>query len=180
MTVTFDVQVLCGRLDRFEISRDEFIEACTRLMARAIGCSRAGIWLVDEGRHGPLFRCLGLYDQTEDRMSLLAATRKVYAPAYFDALDQVGYVMADDARLNPATAELFDTESNPSPVRSLLAAAFRFNGQLYGAFSCAEVHRQTHWTRAQLVALMRIGSRATLALSGASQTRQSTFPMPLM
>lgn len=179
MTATFDIQDLCGRLDRFEISREFFIEQCTRLMARTVGCTRAGIWLVEDDGEGPFFRCLGLYDRDGDRMETAPHSRKTHVTEYFNALQTVGYVMADDVHTHPATAHRFDP-SHPRSVRSLLAAAFTFNGQLYGAFTCSEMQRQVQWTRSQLVALMRIGSRATLALSGASQTRLSTFPMPLM
>jgi GAF domain-containing protein len=179
MSAGFDVQALCGQLDRREISRREFIEACTRLIAETIGCTRAGIWLFSDAEFGPILRCLGVYDRNRARVTYVPDERRAVVDAYFDVLERTGHVLAADVYTHPVTARLFDPASNVNDVRSLMAAAFAINGRLFGAFTCSQAHRTMEWTQAQLAMLKRIGGRASLALGGATQTREATLPMPL-
>jgi GAF domain-containing protein len=179
MYTASSVQMLCGRLDRREIGRAHFIEDCTRLIATATGCSRAGIWLFEDSAEGVVMRCLGIYDRGRDAMTLAPNESRRATQAYFEALEQSGYVMASDVHAHPVTAGLFDPRTNENDVRSLMAASFAVNGQLFGTFTCSQVRQPMNWSAAQLFALKRIGGRASLALAGATQTRLSTFPMPL-
>ena len=173
------VQSLCGQLDRRELTQTQFVAACSRLLSASIGCGRAGIWLVDEVGGVPVLRCLGLYDRAKDRMTMAPSESSHRVGPYMDALRMTGHVLADDARLHPATAGLFADKLGELGVRSLLASAFSLNGELFGAFTCTQIGETRHWTSAQLATLKRIGARVSLALAGASATVPSTSPMPL-
>lgn len=173
------VQFLCGQLDRREMTRPEFVEACSRLISASIGCTRAGIWLVDEAGDASLLRCLGIYDSSKDRMTLAPSESSEQVSPYLHALRTTGHVLADDARFHPATAGFFADKLGENGVRSLMASAFSLNGELFGAFTCTQIGTPIHWTPVQLRTLKRIGSRVSLALAGATATSLSTMPMPL-
>jgi GAF domain-containing protein len=173
-----EFQLLCGRLEHHELSPGEFVEQCTRAMAEAIGCSRAGIWLFEKEGEDRLLRCLGIYDRIADRMTRVPDEVRHLVGAYFEALEKAGHVVAVDAVTHPATAGLFSQHANPNAVRSLLAAAFSVNGRLFGAFTCSNTREPMNWTRAQLATLKRMGARASLALAGPAQASSFTLPAP--
>ncbi|MEQ1683883.1 MAG: GAF domain-containing protein [Burkholderiaceae bacterium] len=173
-----EVQALCGQFDRREISVGRFLEARTRLIAATIGCARVGIWLFEDVAGGRGLRCLSLYDGIKDRMTVVSDETSLQVSAYFEALEQVGHVLANDARSHPATAGFFSDKVSANGVRSLMAASFSVNGCLFGAFTCTNT-RVTEWSPAQLATLKRMGARVSLALVNASRTSQPTLPMPL-
>ena len=179
MSSNFDVQSLCGQLDRDEIDLAAFIEACTRAITGAIDCSCAGIWLFEERADAKLLRCLGIYDRDKGRMTLVPDETSAQVGPYFEALETTGHVLAVDANTHPATAGFFGKRVGKNGVRSVLASAFSINGQLFGAFTCTELHEPQHWTPVQLGILKRIGARVSLALAAATQTRGATLPMSL-
>ena len=174
-----DIQALCGQFDRREIAYGRFIEQCTRLIATAIGCSRAGIWLFEDAAEGRLLRCLGIYDRHTDRVTLVPDETSRQVGAYFAALEQAGHVLAVEARSHPATAGFFGEKLSANGVHSLMASAFSINGCLFGAFTCTEVERTMNWTPAQLALLKRIGARVSLALASATRIGSPTLPAPL-
>jgi GAF domain-containing protein len=178
MNDTRRLHVLCGDFDRRELSYARFMEECTRLIATVIGCSRVGIWLFEDAAEGRVLRCLSFYDGDKDRIINLPDETSLQVGAYFETLEQVGHVLANDARTHPATAGFFSDKASADGVRSLMAASFSVNGRLFGAFTCTQT-QVTEWSPAQLAALKRMGARVSLALVNASRTNQSTLPMPL-
>ncbi|MDP3823534.1 MAG: GAF domain-containing protein [Burkholderiales bacterium] len=178
MTDYSDVQTLCGQFDRKELGASSFLEKCTRLIAAIIGCDRVGVWLFEEAADGRVLRCLSLYDGIKDRTTLVPDETSVQVGAYFEALERVGHVVANDARTHPATAGFFSERVSGNGVRSLMAASFSVNGCLFGAFTCTHVGI-AEWSPVQLATLKRTGARVSLALANASRTNQPTLPMPL-
>ena len=169
---------LCSDFERKELSLARFMEDCTKLIATVIGCSRVGIWLFEDVPDGRALRCLSFYDGARDRMTSVPDETSSQVGAYFEALEQVGHVLANDARTHPATAGFFSDKVGAHGVRSLMAASFSVNGCLFGAFTCTQT-QITEWSPTQLANLKRMGARVSLALANASRTSQSTLPMPL-
>lgn len=178
MTDYRDVQALCGQFDRREVGASSFLEKCTRLIAAVIGCDRVGVWLFEDVADGRVLRCLSLYDGIKDRTTRVPDETSQQVGAYFEALERVGHVLANDAHTHPATAGFFSEKVSVNGVRSLMAASFSVNGCLFGAFTCTQVGI-AQWSPAQLAALKRMGARVSLALANASRTNQPTLPMPL-
>jgi GAF domain-containing protein len=162
------IQRLCADLEHGVVSRQVFLEQCARLVAATIGCSRAGIWLFQGEKPSLRMHCLVMYDATRERLTRVPDEEGQSVSDYFLALEQTGYVMAADVRAHFATAGFFEQWLKVNDVKSLLAAAFSFNGQLFGAFTCAQVNATREWNRAQLSTLRAMGSRASLALARAS------------
>jgi GAF domain-containing protein len=176
--VMLEVNRLCSRLEHQEIERDEFLDACARLVSSALGCSRAGVWVFIETADGRQLRCLAMYDRAHDRTSTVPDQTDA-GGAYFLALEQTGYVIASDARRHFATSNMFARHLEPHGVHSLLAASFSVNGKLYGAFTCTQVERPVEWTPRQLMLLRQIGSRVSLSLFKVSRFTPDTGLGPL-
>lgn len=174
-----EVDEICARLYRGEITRDAFIEECVRLACRQVGCSRVGLWIFIDSERGRVLRCLGMYDGIGDRMCSVADETESDARPYFAELESAGHVLANDARNHPATRDFFQNHLNANGVRSLMAAAFALNGKLFGAFTCTQVGEPMAWAPRQLVTLTKIGTRATLALAAASPRQLDSFFSPL-
>jgi GAF domain-containing protein len=174
-----EVRRLCGRLEHREISFPQFLESCARLIATAIGCSRAGIWVFEHSARGRSLRCLAMHDAVNERFVRVPDETGSSVSAYFRALEVTGCVVADDARTHPATAGFFAEHLQVSGVESLMAVAFSVNGEIYGAFTCTQVGRKREWTRAQLGSLRLMGSKLSLAIANAVRNSTDTQPAAL-
>lgn len=178
MNVAVETQRICAMLEHAEIDQRAFLDRTARLVADAVGCSRAGIWVFVGTMNGRLLRCLAMYDGVNDCMTTAADHQPGDSVGvYFQTLERVGYVLATDARTHFATAGFFAEHLEPRGVQSMMAAGFSVNGNLYGAFTCAQVGRQTEWARPQLNLLRQIGARVSLALvTHATRTALDTRP----
>jgi GAF domain-containing protein len=164
------LQDLCRRLDQTEITEDVFLEGCTRMVADTIECSRAGIWVFSDHAGGRRLRCLKLYDRVNGCIARVPPDERDERVApYFDALQRDGHIVAADILTYHATQGYFLEDLKTTNVKSLMAAAFSVNGQLYGAVTCTQVGEQMHWTLRQLQTLKRMGARASLALHRARE-----------
>lgn len=182
MNVAVETQRLCAMLEHAEIDQRTFLDRSARLVAGAVGCSRAGIWVFVGTMKGRLLRCLAMYDGVNDCMTTVADHQPSNSVGvYFQTLEQVGYVVATDARTHFATAGFFAEHLEPRGVQSMMAAGFSVNGKLYGAFTCAQVGRQVEWARPQLNLLRQIGARVSLALAThGARTALDTRPAPFI
>ena len=175
MSFTAEIDVLAGRLHSGEVTREGFVGDCARLACHAVGCSRAGLWVFSKSSRGHALHCLAMYDRGSDRLVQVDDRVQADSDAYFETLQTLGSVVAEDARRHPATRDFFSNGLQPHGVVSLMSAAFSLNGELFGAFTCSQVIAPAQWTQRQLSILTRIGSRATLALASVSQNKLDTF-----
>jgi GAF domain-containing protein len=179
--LALDLQRLCARLENGEADGSAFLEQCTRLVATAVGCTRAGVWVFRDTARGRTLHCLALYDGVMDRMTSVEDEAGVHVLTYFQTLEHVGYVMAADAQTHFATSGFFDDRLQPNGVRSMMAAGFSVNGRLFGAFTCSQVHSRMEWSRSQLDVLRQIGHRASLAIASyEARTALDTRPARLL
>jgi hypothetical protein len=176
MNLLAEVQRVCADLENQSIKRPAFLERTTRLVAREVGCSRAGVWLFQGEKADLRMHCLAMYDGVRDQMTQLPDETGPLVSEYFLALAQTGHVMATDARAHFATASFYDEWLKSNGVVSVMAAAFSLNGCLYGAFTCAQVGSEMEWTRTQLSTLRLIGSRVSLALANVDRAPTETQP----
>ena len=120
-------------------------------------------------------QCLAMYDQTIDKIVAATDRSETGAEAYFEELARRGHVIAHDAQTYPATRGFFERKTPGRTVRSLMAASFALNGELFGALTCTQLETAVHWTPLQFAILSRIGARATLALAAISPHQLDTF-----
>jgi GAF domain-containing protein len=176
MDMNLHVQRLCADFEHRATKRVDFLESCSKLVAAAVGCSRAGIWLFQGEKPHLRLHCIAMYDAVHQRMTQVPDERGPAVEEYLLALEHTGHVLATDARAHFATAGFFADRLRANGVRSLLAAAFSVNGRLYGGFTCTQVGSEMEWTRGQLAVLRLIGSRVSLALADAERAPTETQP----
>jgi PAS domain S-box-containing protein len=111
--------------------------------ARALRVERASIWLgsSEEGR----FRCLDLFESSQNRHSEGRDFAAEDYPAYFRAIGSDRAVDAGDACADPRTAELGDGYLRPSGIASLLDAQVRAMGRLQGIVSFEHIGSVRAW-----------------------------------
>jgi len=170
------VHEICGRLDRGEIDRNEFLEELTRGMAALLGCSRCAVRLLVHRMSGPALRTLSLYDAAAGRSRPAPDMRGAGSAAYLDALLREGAVVASDVATHPLLAPFVHGYFEPQDVRSLLDVGFSVNGVLYGAFGCEQVGDTVAWTQAQVNLMRQISARASLAVMHALNAEIDTTP----
>jgi len=73
------------------------------MIAAAIGCSRAGTWLIEDGANGCLLRCLGVYDRNTERLTIMLDEISRQVSPFFAALEQTSHVVAVETRSHALT-----------------------------------------------------------------------------
>jgi GAF domain-containing protein len=176
MAGIFDIQQICGSLDRGDLDNAQFLEQFNRAVAANMGCTRAGTWVLIETAEGRALRCVAMYDGLQDRIVGGTDILMSESPAYFDALLRDGCVVASDARTHPATLCFLQDYLLPKDIRSVLDVGFSVNGVLFGVFSCEQVGASQAWTQRQLQTLRQIGALASLTLMHAVNVSVDTAP----
>lgn len=173
MQTSLAIQDLCARLDRGTVARPEFADRCSALIAARVGCSAAAVWLLLDSAEGKVAQPVG-HPAGPLRWGLHRLDR---CGPFAVSLQAQGSVIAQDARLHAATAGFFAPALPPSPVRSMLAVPFSLNGELFGAFVCAQFDQAVRWSAAQLAALRRLALDVTPPLARATSFTMSARPV---
>jgi len=114
-----------------------------RLTARTMNVERVGLWiLVDENR---ALRCRYLLQQSSHEVFQGALLRAQDFPHYFQALEQVRTISADDAGTSASTSELRDSYLEPLGIRSLLDAPIYIDGRVVGVVCHEHVGPPRTW-----------------------------------
>lgn len=158
------IEGLYSRDDWGEVDGRQFLNELPALVARAIGCSRAGIRVAIETPTGSVLRTVAMYDH--------AAARLVDAPdltgegvrPYLESLGRQGGIVAPDVSSNPRVSGLLRHYGDDAPVRSLMDVGLSRNGLLYGALTCEQLRAPQQWSPRQLHLLRHIALRAGPAL----------------
>ena len=174
-----EIDDLAARLRCGGLSRAAFLEASVRLTSFKVNCSRTGLWIFSEIGGRRRLQCVAMYDVASAALVTVLDRSEDGAAPYFEELSRRGHVMAHDARTHPATKGFFEADLRSRGVKSLMAASFALNGSLYGALTCTQLDQAIRWTPVQLGALIRIGSRISLAIASASPHQLDTFVAPL-
>jgi len=166
------LQTLLGLLREGSIDDIEFYRRVARIVAEAVKCSRAGVWLFRDESDGRAITCMGMYDRVRGRSTVVSDVNSAQAIPFYKTLATSGYVVANDALNHPTTRLFFEQKLTQLNVRSLVAAAFSVNGRLYGAFSCTQIDEPRRWTQMEVLLLKRLGANASLVLSEADTCLQ--------
>lgn len=161
------LQALLGLLREGTIDGPEFYQRVARIVAEAVKCSRAGVWLFHDESAGRAMTCMGMYDREHGRSTVVPEIRGGDATDFFEALATSGHVIANNAPTHPTTRVFFEKKLTRLNVKSLVAAAFSVNGRLYGAFSCTQIDQPRQWTQMDVLMMKRIGANASLVLNEA-------------
>jgi PAS domain S-box-containing protein len=113
--------------------------------ANTIRVERASVWrLSNEGKE---LRCLNLFERTSGRHSSSPDTvlKADDYPAYFKTIKNNRVLAAHDARSNPGTREFRNGYLIPLDIHSMLDAAVRIEGKLFGIICLEHTEQPRRW-----------------------------------
>jgi diguanylate cyclase (GGDEF)-like protein len=146
---------------RYEGDPDGAIRAITETASRALGVSRASVWLLDVDRDE--LTCADLFDATQRTHTSGVVLKSSEYPGYFAALADEETIAADDAVSDPRTSELV-AYLQPLGITSLLDAPIRTGLRLVGVLCHEHVGARRQWTPTEQKDAAFLGSLASLTL----------------
>ncbi|NOQ82178.1 MAG: EAL domain-containing protein [Methylophaga sp.] len=147
-----DDQLISNQRALLELSKDKFTslnETFNKLVltdAEQLKISRVSIWLL--GGDNSIIRCGALYNQGEISNSGDVLTATDY-PNYFNLLNTIGFISADDAQTNSGTNEFTEQYLKPLGITSMLDTPIRINGELIGIVCHEHIGPKRIWTRSE-------------------------------
>lgn len=121
----------------------EVLGVLTESAARMLEVERVGLWRFDESRKRIV--CLDLYVQYEARHEQGAVVPHEAAPNYFAAIETGQVVAAEDAYLDPRTAELGRGYLPANHVGAMLDTPVLIGGRLAGVLCHEHVGGARRW-----------------------------------
>jgi hypothetical protein len=118
------LQALLGLLREDSIDGMEFYRRVACIVAEAVKSSRAGVWLFHGESDELSMTCMGMYDRERGRNTNVPDVHSHEAVLFFQALQDAGHVVANDAQNHPATRLFFERKLTQLNVESLAASAF--------------------------------------------------------
>ncbi len=151
-----------------QLSETEFYQQLTETITKALGCSRASLWLYSDALLNEII-ALDLYDSHSDMHYQGIALHEDDFSPYFEAMRNDGGIDAPYAMEHSATSCFTEAYFEPNDIYSLLDVGIRYNGQLVGVFCCENVSEVMQWTEQQKAYLDQAGKLITFALKPALQ-----------
>ncbi len=124
--------------------RDEFLALVTQQVAAALGVARASVWLFDEGH-----TCITCEQMWADGRSLGRTAVQLFRtdhPSYFEALETLVPVRADDALTHPATRSFAEGYLKPLGITSMFDLSLRIGASVGGVLCCEHIGDPRQWT----------------------------------
>ncbi len=115
----------------------------TETVAGTLDVARASVWLLENG--GTALRCHDLYLRHEGAHRSGEVLAAADYPAYFAALAQGRTIDAANASSDPRTCEFAESYFKPAKSTSVLDAAFRSSGRLFGVISLEHSGERRPW-----------------------------------
>jgi PAS domain S-box-containing protein len=164
--------------DRDDLKRA--LERVTESVGEVLGVERTSVWLLAEDQAS--LNLVDVWRRGPRRHEGGAELRRADYPVFFDVLDDVRVLAADDARQHEFTREFDDGYLDALGIRSMLTATIRGEGRVVGVVCHAHVGEARVWTAeeqsfaaaiADLIALIIEGTRRREA--EAAQEKQRVF-----
>lgn len=140
--------------------------ATTELAAEAMRVERCGIWLFVHERRA--IRCFDVFERSRGSHSEGTVLHAKDFPAYFEALEQMRVVQADDAVNQPATSELAAAYLAPLGIGSMLDAPLFRNGQVVGVVCHEHVGASRRWTSKEIDFASSVSDSVALQIEAAA------------
>jgi GAF domain-containing protein len=178
MDSTAHVRRLRAQWAQGEISFFQFLDSSVRVVASALECHRAAVWVFEDTANGRRLRCLAMHDALKGRAVQAPDETGPAVVEYFRALKLLGLLHAHDVRAHPSIAGLFATR-HATDVRSLLGGPLSVNGETYGTVVCTQLEAARYWHATQLREMRQTCSQLSLVITEALRDASLTQPAPL-
>lgn len=143
-------QVLQNQRVLLNLSKENFLDqndAFTQIIvadAQQLEVSRVSVWLFNEDRTA--FICQSLYSHGKLETEL-PTLQTVDYPHYFEALNDNGIIVADDAQHHPSLQEFREGYLIPLGITSMLDTPIRVRGKVVGINCHEHIGAKRIWTR---------------------------------
>lgn len=133
----------------FELSKEDFPDQETafnliiKADAEQLKVERVSVWLYNKERTGLI--CKALYQQGEIGNEQLIMIADDY-PRYFLALEEYGYISANDARNDPSTNEFNEIYLKPLGITSMMDVPILLQGKMVGIVCHEHIGPARKWT----------------------------------
>ena len=141
----------------------------TEAHARALGVARVGIWRYNEERTA--IRCEDLYEMGSHRHSSGMELPAASFPAYFQAMEEMDVISADDAASDPRTREFAENYLELHGISSMLDAPVHREGVVDGVLCSEHVGPPRKWTGDEKTFTAAVANLVALALEGSERRR---------
>jgi PAS domain S-box-containing protein len=141
-----------------EASR-ELTEAATA----AIGCSRAGVWLMNS--RGDSLVSVDVFERSNNAHTRGGELLQAEFKAEFACLEQSQYVDANDALTDPRTAGYVEAYLRPNNIRSMLDAVIRLSGRMLGVVCLEQCGMPRRWEDDEIGFACQLADQIALAIS---------------
>ncbi|MEY2795091.1 MAG: hypothetical protein RIR10_807, partial [Planctomycetota bacterium] len=125
-------------------NRDVFLELVTRKVAQSLKVDRVSVWLFDEQRSQITCNCLVDTDAKNIRFGDVLYRSEF--PTYFEAIEGLLPIRADDARKHGATSCLTAKYLAPLGITSMFDCPIRLGDHLAGVLCCEHIGEPRRWT----------------------------------
>lgn len=115
----------------------------TETTARTLGVARVGIWRFSENHAG--IECLDMYEATPDRHSAGSTLAASNHPAYFNAVQTMELIAADDAVNDPITREFAESYLLPLGISSMMDVPVRMGNRVDHSLCCEHIGPVRTW-----------------------------------
>ena len=160
------IDELCGRHDRGEVDGGRFVTELPAFIARAIGCSRAGVRVLIETPSGSVLRTVAMYEQSSDRLVEVPDLTGEAVQPYLESLGRQGGIIVPDVAKHLWVSQLLRHYGAHQQLRSLLDVGINLDGAVRGTLSCEQLLTPQQWSPRQLLLLRHIAVRTNAPLSG--------------
>jgi diguanylate cyclase (GGDEF)-like protein/PAS domain S-box-containing protein len=169
------VRDLLGRLQRSQALGRGDIEIAlaqlTETSSQALGVARASVWRFNED--GSELLCLDLFEAGPHHHSRDAVLHASDTPHYFEALRQERVISADDAHLDPRTAEFAPHYLVEHGITAMLDAPVFLSGALVGVVCHEHVGGARRWQPWEELVAGTFADFAALVLGAAERAQQA-------
>jgi len=149
--------------------RDAAFQAITEASARTLGVERVGVWMLSESRSE--LQCIDLFQASTGRHSGGHIFDVDRFPRYFAALESGRVVDADDAVVDPRTAEFASDYLEHHGIASMLDAPIRIAGEIVGVVCHEHVGQPRLWQSDEVTFAGEIADQAAHALVSSQRKR---------
>ncbi len=141
----------------------------TEMHARALGVARVSIWRYNSDRTA--IRCVDLYELDSHRHSSGMVLSAGTCPAYFQAMEELDVIAADDALTDPRTCEFSSGYLIPLGITSMLDAPIHLGGGIAGVMCSEHVGPPRTWTGDEKTFAAAVANLVSLSLEGCERQR---------
>ncbi|MEY3896203.1 MAG: hypothetical protein RLZZ214_1723, partial [Verrucomicrobiota bacterium] len=147
----------------------------TETTARTLGVDRVSIWRFTEEREG--IECLDLYELASDRHSAPPPLIASDYPGYFQAIESMELIAADDAVNDPSTREFAAAYLLPLGIGSMMDVPVRLGNRVDHLLCCEHIGPARNWTADEKTFAVAVANliSLTLEICGRTLARQEVL-----